>query len=350
MSAGGLRAVFGRPPSRTALRPEPTYQFRHSLIQQATSKGLVRPQRRHLHSRAALGLEESAKGRLDEVAALLGHHYALAGDDERAARFLEQLPATVLRPCTPTTRLSPPIAGRWRCSGQAEMYWPRPWSSYGSNSGLCTGGSGVTTRAATRCGGRRRRWRLRMRRFWPPSRTAGSASWRSRTATTSKRGRPWTPPKRHSGTAQTKRAPEWAETWVAVQLSRSNLHYWRNECDLQLAVLEALRPVVEERAKAWQKADFYMHIAGQRWRAEGFAVDDRTISDVRAAWLLVAESGLDIENFHWQTLGFLLLLKGELARSARRTRRRPRHGPAVGRQVVRAGVLDLSGLGFPAPA
>ena len=69
--------------------PEPVFRFRHSLIQEATYQGLLRGTRRDLHARAAWGLEQAAAGRTDEVAGLLGHHYAIAGEPERAVHYLE---------------------------------------------------------------------------------------------------------------------------------------------------------------------------------------------------------------------------------------------------------------------
>ncbi len=66
--------------------PEPVYRFRHALIQEATYHGIVRDERRQLHARAAWSLESTAAGHLEEVAAVLGHHYAIAGETERAAQ------------------------------------------------------------------------------------------------------------------------------------------------------------------------------------------------------------------------------------------------------------------------
>ncbi len=68
--------------------PEPVYRFRHALIQEATYDGLLRRQRRELHARAAWGLESLAADRLVEVASVLGHHYATAGEHERAVHHL----------------------------------------------------------------------------------------------------------------------------------------------------------------------------------------------------------------------------------------------------------------------
>ena len=67
----------------------PSFRFRHSIIQEATYKGLVRGDRRRLHARAAWGLESSSSGRLEEVANQLGHHFAMAGEDGRAVHYLD---------------------------------------------------------------------------------------------------------------------------------------------------------------------------------------------------------------------------------------------------------------------
>jgi class 3 adenylate cyclase/tetratricopeptide (TPR) repeat protein/two-component SAPR family response regulator len=67
----------------------PLYRFRHALIREATYNGLLRSQRRQLHSRAAWELEARSEGRLDEVAAVLGGHFAAAGQADRAAHYLE---------------------------------------------------------------------------------------------------------------------------------------------------------------------------------------------------------------------------------------------------------------------
>ena len=69
--------------------PETSYRFRHSLIQEATYKGLLRNDRQRLHARAAWDLEASSSGRLEEVASVLGHHFALAGETGRAVHYLE---------------------------------------------------------------------------------------------------------------------------------------------------------------------------------------------------------------------------------------------------------------------
>ncbi|HXW79666.1 MAG TPA: AAA family ATPase, partial [Acidimicrobiales bacterium] len=66
---------------------EPTYRFRHALIQEAIYRGVLRAERRRLHGRVAWALESLSEGRLPEVAAVLGRHFAVAGEDERAVHY-----------------------------------------------------------------------------------------------------------------------------------------------------------------------------------------------------------------------------------------------------------------------
>jgi class 3 adenylate cyclase/tetratricopeptide (TPR) repeat protein len=81
VSAGLLTEVQGQ--------PEPLYRLRHAIIREATYNGLLRSQRRQLHARAAWDLEARATGRLEEVAAVLGGHFAAAGEADRAVHYLE---------------------------------------------------------------------------------------------------------------------------------------------------------------------------------------------------------------------------------------------------------------------
>jgi len=75
--AGGGDAAAGR------------YRFRHALLQEAIYLGLLRAERRGLHARAAAAVEAAASDRLPEVAAVLGRHYAAAGNSAQAVHYLE---------------------------------------------------------------------------------------------------------------------------------------------------------------------------------------------------------------------------------------------------------------------
>ena len=63
------------------------YSFRHALTQEAAYGTLLMRHRRNIHHRVAEGFEAGSADRLDDVAALLVHHYVEAGDDEATLRF-----------------------------------------------------------------------------------------------------------------------------------------------------------------------------------------------------------------------------------------------------------------------
>ena len=292
---------------------EPAYRFRHSLIQEAIYKGLLRHQRRRLHARAAWGLEASSAGRLEEAAALLGHHFAMAGEVERACHYLD-------------------IAGDHAASvfanDEAVVSYRRALEVVGAVPG------GMTTEAV-------QLWLKLGTLFWRLGRYAEGRAALQGAAGLAASGSGLLPAKCHRWLGQLeiedcrdeeavaaldtadallegctdKSSDDWAETWLDVQLSRSNLHYWRNESRLQTSVLDRMQPVVEARAGPRQKADLRVHLTGQRWRADRFVVTAEMVAEIRSARRQFAETGQDPENFHWQTLGFLLLLEGELAQA-----------------------------------
>ena len=69
---------------------KPSFRFRHALIQEAVYLALLRNDRRVLHARAARALEAACECQLDEVATVLGRHFAIAEDTVRAVHFLER--------------------------------------------------------------------------------------------------------------------------------------------------------------------------------------------------------------------------------------------------------------------
>jgi tetratricopeptide (TPR) repeat protein len=72
--------------------PELEYAFRHALVQEAAYASLVRADRRTLHRVVGEALEAAQAAGDDTLAlaAVLGRHFAVAGDDGRAARYFTQ--------------------------------------------------------------------------------------------------------------------------------------------------------------------------------------------------------------------------------------------------------------------
>ena len=65
-------------------QPELEYLFRHALVQEAAYGSLLLSDRRQMHSIVAQVLEDIFQGKLDEVTAVLGHHWQLAEQPQKA--------------------------------------------------------------------------------------------------------------------------------------------------------------------------------------------------------------------------------------------------------------------------
>ena len=71
-----------------AREPEREYAFRHALTQEAAYGSILQRKRRELHMRVGAALETLFPDRMEELAAVVGHHYAEAADP-RAPRYLK---------------------------------------------------------------------------------------------------------------------------------------------------------------------------------------------------------------------------------------------------------------------
>ena len=70
-----------------ALRPELEYLFSHGLVQDAAYTSLLKQERRELHGRVGVALEELYPDRIGELAPVLAMHFEQAGDAERAVEY-----------------------------------------------------------------------------------------------------------------------------------------------------------------------------------------------------------------------------------------------------------------------
>lgn len=66
---------------------EPSFQFRHALVQEMVYKTLLKSERRDLHEATARALEQLYPDQLDENAAILAFHYEQADEDELAVQY-----------------------------------------------------------------------------------------------------------------------------------------------------------------------------------------------------------------------------------------------------------------------
>jgi tetratricopeptide (TPR) repeat protein len=67
--------------------PELTYLFQHALIQDAAYSSLTKHSRRQLHRIVGEALEQNYPGQLEELAGLLAHHFARAGERDKAIEY-----------------------------------------------------------------------------------------------------------------------------------------------------------------------------------------------------------------------------------------------------------------------
>lgn len=72
---------------RPAQEDEPTYIFKHALMQDTAYGSLLKQDRKTLHRQVGEALENAYPEQLDEYAALLAQHYAEAGDDAKTLHF-----------------------------------------------------------------------------------------------------------------------------------------------------------------------------------------------------------------------------------------------------------------------
>ena len=292
-------------------RPEPTYRFRHGLIQEATYQGLLRAQRRRLHARAAWALEKASAGHLEAAAGVLGHHYAMAGEPERAAHYLG-----LAGDHAASVFANEEAIASYRWALELLGGDPGPPVSRAAEFWLKLGDISLRTG--------------RLAEARPALKEAASLSLHSAPVLAARAycslGRVETEDHRYEeafaaldaaadllDASAEKDADDWVGTWLDVQLARAHVHYWRNEPEPIAAVLAQVRPVVEARGTARQRAHFYTSVAVQRFRASRYLVDESTLADLRSGWAAVVEGGLENELYGtWFEVGFALLWRGDL--------------------------------------
>jgi tetratricopeptide (TPR) repeat protein len=107
-----------------------------------------------------------------------------------------------------------------------------------------------------------------------------------------------------------------------------------------MAVLEAVRPVVETRGSVAQKETFYVSLVLQRCRETRYQIDDEILANARAA-LAAAEEVCGEHDLAWAIfmVGFCLLWRGELAEAWEKLERSLAFAERVGDVVLRARAL-----------
>jgi class 3 adenylate cyclase/tetratricopeptide (TPR) repeat protein len=298
--------------------PEPALRFRHALIQEATYEGLLQAERRLLHGRAAWTLEAAAAGRMEEVAAVLGRHFAAAGETERALTYLEmagdhatgafandeaiasfraaldiayEQPARSETTTKAAVRLNDKLANvLWRTGrrGQAR-------EAFDDALRLCDAPD-VLLRAhlLTRLG------RLEMAEHHYEAATEAFDAAEALYADD-----PW---------GQDDAA---VDQWLELMLAgRADLLAMRGEPEQAMAILETVRPLVEARGTPARKFSFYHVLAMGPVVRRRFRVEEADIANIRACLAAAAQSD-DEKDVGYATYfaGWLLWLHDDLAQA-----------------------------------
>jgi tetratricopeptide (TPR) repeat protein len=287
--------------------PEPVYRFRHSLIQEATYNGLLRAERRQLHARTAWALEAAAGGRTDELAAVLGRHFAAAGETDRALRYFE-------------------LAGDHATASFAN---DEAISSFRSALALAGEGEAAVELQAKLANVL---WRTGRR---GQAREAFQAALRMVAADDTLRRAHLLTRLGRLEVADSHFAEAWAaydaaeellggnpeemdaaivEEWLELMVDGRACQYTtEHQPERALATLAAVRPVLDRGSPA-RKHSFYMHLAMARVARNRFQVDEIDLANLRLS-LAAAAQGAEEKDVGYATffLGRLLLVHGDLA-------------------------------------
>jgi eukaryotic-like serine/threonine-protein kinase len=301
---------------------------------------MLRSERRQLHARAAWGLEALAD-RPTEIAAILGHHYSLAGETERAVHYLE---------------VAGDNAASAFANGEAVASYRRAIALIDElprNHRLRASYVDLELKLARTLEytGRFADARNALRRTLVAA-SPGDSVQLARLYT----GLAGVETADHNYDAAIKAldaAEEWlgqdpehqdqerVDLWLEIMVDRrANLYYWRNEPDKAAEVLTKARPVVEARGTALRKVSFYMNLAMQRARQTRYRVDDEILANARAA-VAVAQDVHDERDVAWVpfSLGFLLLWHDDLVEARENLETSLRMTERTGDPVLRARCL-----------
>jgi adenylate cyclase len=324
--------------SRTA------FLFRHALIQEATYLALLRAERRDLHARAARAIETAAAGRLPEVAAILGRHYAIAENAGRAVHFLElagdhatdafandEAVASYREALAVTERAGDEMAAAavqlnaklanvlWRTARRDEAR-----DAFHAALRLASAGPRpldpvLRAHLHTRLG----RLEMHEKRFAE----AAAAFDAAQALLGVDAGR--------VGTTDDAATDQWLELMIDGWAS---MHSWCLELDRAQAVLEEARPVLEAHGSPARKTAFYRFSTLQKLLRNRLRVDEEDLASLRAAIAAAEHSGEDRDKdvgYSTDFLGWALWLRGDLAAAAEVETRALNLAERIGETVLR---------------
>jgi class 3 adenylate cyclase/tetratricopeptide (TPR) repeat protein len=289
---------------------EPTLAFRHALIQEAIYNGLLSAERRQLHGRAARALEAGSTGRIEEVAAVIGSHFAAAGQTGPALRYLVMAGDHATDAFANDEAIS---------SFRAAL-------AVAADQGVGAGSADAIDAHVKLANVLWRTGRLAVagQAFEHALKLAGPSDPR-RVHLLTRLGRiQMTEGQHEAAAASFDRAERLiggqpsddkvsVDQWLELMIDgRAGMHVMRGEPDPALATLDAAQPLAEASGSPARKHSFYLYLALARVAKNEFEVGDDDIATMRKS--AEAARGSDEKDFGYATYftGRLLQLRGDL--------------------------------------
>jgi adenylate cyclase len=326
-----------------------SYQFRHALLQEAAYYGMLRADRRRLHGRAAAALEAARPNGLDEIAAVLGRHFAAAGhhakavhylelagdnatwafaNDEAISAYQEGLSVTEeIADADAGARLSAKLANvLWRTARKAETR--AAFTEALRLAGTLAAGEPPPAERL------RRAWLLtRLGRLEMTDGRYDAASQAFDAAAALLGDTP--------GDSDAE-----ADVWLELMIDgRSDLLLRQDDAAGARAALAAARPVLEARGNASRRYGYYQSLGVERVHSLGLHADEQAIADFRRA-LAAAEESHDAKDIGYATYftGWALWQHGDLDAAREYLTSALAIAERVGEVVLRANALGSMAL------
>ena len=311
------------------------YRFRHSLIQEAAYRSLVKRERRELHARAAVAIESSHEATSETIAGTLGHHLQEAGQVERAVPHLmsagdrardmfanAEALAWYDRALEALCAIPATDRGRWDVI-EANLHAER-----GNILGLA--GRFEAARDAYRRS-------IELAASGDPLRAAQIRTGAAMIEITDHR---YT-----EGLAELERAeqalgpvtdadshdPERMSAWFDIQDDRMSAFYWMDDLQAYEELIDRVRPFVEAQGTARQRSRFFDALLTYGLRRSRYAVDEEMLGYARANVAAADEAGV-ASGAAWArfNLGFTLLWTGSFDESRDLLNQALREGRRIG--------------------
>jgi class 3 adenylate cyclase/tetratricopeptide (TPR) repeat protein len=289
------------------------FRFKHALIQEAAYRSLLKRRRKELHGRAAAAIETSYEGRTEQVAGALGRHLQEAGELERAVPFLVSAGDRAREAFANEEAISwygralDAIDGISRTKDLDR--WGRTEADLHARRGDVLSLSGRYVEA--------RRAYARSLEILPPDDGVRNAEIRTEAALIEISDHRYREALDHLDRAERELGPlgdddppdpERSSAWFEIQQGRMSAFYWLDDLTAYSDLIERVRPYVETRGTARQRADFFEDLLTFALRRDRYAVTPETVGYARSN-LSASEQTGDATATAWArfNLGFTLL-------------------------------------------